>query len=65
MRFECKEHGNLDIAIAALEFLKKAHEEGKLNEIENFDDVLDAIDLISEVEYLQQRLKDYNISYWW
>ena len=43
MRFECKEHGNLDIAIAALEFLKKAHEEGKLNEIENFDDVLDAI----------------------
>ena len=48
-------------AADAINFLREAFESGKLNEIENFDELIEALDISGELEYAHQRLKDYNI----
>lgn len=51
----------VDDAFEALQFLRDAYENNRLNEIENMDDVLDALDISGDLEYALQRLKDFHI----
>lgn len=51
----------VDDAFEALQFLRDAYENNRLNEIENMDDVLDALDISGDLEYALQRLKEFHI----
>lgn len=51
----------IDRAHFALEFLRKAHKESKLNEIENMDEVLDALDISQDLEAANQKLHEFHI----
>ena len=51
----------VDDAFEALLFLRDAYENNKLNEIENMDEVLNALDISGELAYALQRLKDFHI----
>lgn len=61
MRFETKCSSKVDKAYFALEFLRKATKLKKLNQIKNIDYVLDCLDISSDLEYAEQKLKDYHI----
>ena len=48
----------------AYDFLMEATKEGKLDRVENMDDVLDAYSgLLQHAEYLEGILKSYNIPF--
>lgn len=63
MKFEPHYSGKSDRAYEALEFLRDAYERGLIGEIENMDDVLDALDIAQDLEYAHQRLDQYHIEY--
>ena len=48
-------------AYEALQFITEAYKKGKLDEIENMEDVLDALDISGDLEYALQRLKEFHI----
>jgi len=43
-------------------FLAKAYEEGTINQIENMDDVLEALNISQQFESAQILLKEFNIA---
>ena len=43
-------------------FLAKAYEEGTIGQIENMDDVLEALDISQQLESAQILLKEFNIA---
>ena len=51
----------VDDAFEAMQFLRNAYESGRLNEIENMEDVLDALDISIDLEQALQRLKELHI----
>lgn len=63
MKFETLCTTKSDKAYFALDFLRKAYEEGRLNEIENIEYVFDCLDISQDLEYAQQRLELYHIDY--
>ena len=63
MKFEPHYISKADLAFRALEFLRDAYERGLIGEIENMDDVFDALDIAQDLEYAHQRLDQYHIEY--
>ena len=63
MKFETSWSDQASKAYFALEFLREAHKNGKLQEIENIEHVFDCLDISSDLEYAQQKLKDFHIDY--
>lgn len=62
MKFKTRScSSNADKAYKALEFLREAYSEGKLNDIENMKDVFDALDISEDLEFAYRRLRDYHI----
>lgn len=53
MKFETICSSKTDKAYFALEFLRKAYEDNRLNEIENIDYVFDCLDISGDLEYAQ------------
>ena len=63
LKFPTHQFRDPDEAYRALEFLRDAHERGKVAEIENMDDVIEALDTIEYIERLEGILKSYNIPF--
>ena len=63
MRFETICSSKTDKAYLALEFLREAHKTNRLNEIENIDYVFECLDISNDLEYAQQKLKEFHIDY--
>ena len=61
MKFITNSHDAADRAYDALLFLRNAYDAGKIGEIENMEDVFDALDISGELELAQKRLKQYHI----
>ena len=53
----------IEDAADALRFLRVAYEENKLAEIENMEDVLQALDISQDLEYAISKLKELSINY--
>ncbi|MDY5669656.1 MAG: hypothetical protein SPF87_04360 [Bacilli bacterium] len=63
MKFETICNSKTDIAYFALEFLRKACDDNRLNEIENIDYVFDCLDISGDLEYAQQKLEEFHIDF--
>ena len=63
MKFETNCTTKSDKAYFALEFLRKAYEDNRLNEIENIDYVFDCLDISGDLEYAQQKLEEFHIDF--
>ena len=63
MKFETICNSKIDKAYFALEFLRKACDDNKLNEIENIDYVFDCLDIFGDLEYAQQKLEEFHIDF--
>lgn len=48
-------------AYSALEFLREAYQAGRLDQIENMEDVLEALDISQDLEHAKERLRDFHI----
>ena len=59
---EKKNPDRIEQVADAIEFLKKAFKEGKLKEIENFDDLIEALDSTQDLEYLCTLLEQNHIN---
>ena len=59
MKFELKTRcpDRIEQVSEAIEFLRKTFKEGKLQEIENFDDLIDTLDSVQDLEYLHTLLE--------
>ena len=62
MKFDYNVSYKPDLAFYALEFLSEAYESGTIIDIENMEDVLDALDISQDLEYLEQIIKDNYIA---
>lgn len=62
MKFETRCSERARQVFEAIEFLRKAYKEGKLLEVENFDDLLEALDSSQELEYYYSVLKGNHIN---
>ncbi len=60
--FIAKGYSKIDDASEALEFLRKAHKEGRLSEIQNMEQVLDALDISQDLEFARSALSDNHIN---
>ena len=54
---ECSD--SADRAYFALEFLKEAYENNKFNEIENMEDIFNALDISMELKDLKEKIMEY------
>lgn len=63
MKFETSCSDQAGKAYFALEFLREAYKNGKLQEIENIEYVFDCLDISSDLEYTQQKLKEFHIDF--
>ena len=63
MRFETKCSDKVGRAFFALEFLRKAFEENKIAEIENFHDIIESLDISQDLDQALQILKALNIEF--
>ena len=61
MKFEGTKYDRVESAYLALEFLRQAYEENKIGEIENMEDVFDALDISGALAYAYERLACYHI----
>lgn len=61
MIFKSKCSGASDKAFEALGFLRKMVREGRLNEITNMEDVIEALDISQDLENANRKLKEYHI----
>ena len=63
MKFETICNSKTDKVYFALEFLRKACDDNRLNEIENIDYVFDCLDISGDLEYAQQKLEEFHIDF--
>ena len=62
MKFETRWTDKTTRAFEALEFLRVAYKGGKLSEIENMEEVIEAIDIVQDLEYAYSVLESYHIN---
>ncbi len=48
---------------AAIRFLRDAYEQGKVSEIENMEEVLDALDVVEQLERALRLLEENHIAF--
>lgn len=61
MKFVTNCTSKVDKSYFALEFLRSASKSKQLNEIENIDYVFECLDISEDLEYAQQKLKEFHI----